>query len=92
MRSKPSPITVITLSPGLLNRNSLSLSFVSKACGSAALPDIFCPGTPLGEIRNDLVCQGIAHIKFNCNAGVVDPNNCVSLLLHSGTIIDLDGL
>lgn len=56
------------------------------------MPDIFCPGTPLGEIHSDLVCQGFAHIKFNCNVSVVDPNNCVSLLLHSGTVIDLDGL
>lgn len=83
---------VITLSPGLLNRISLSLSFVSSACGSAAVPDIFCPGTPLGEIHNDLLCQGLAHIKFNCNVSVVDPNNCVSLLLHPDTVIDLDGL
>lgn len=83
---------VITLSPGLLNRNSLSLSSVSSAPGSAAVPDILCPGTPLGEMHSDLVCQGFARIKFNCNVSVVDLNNCVSLLLHSGTVIDLDGL
>lgn len=47
---------VITLSPGLLSRNSLSLSFVSNAHGSAAVPDIFCPGTPLGENNNNLLC------------------------------------
>lgn len=56
--------------------------FVSRARDRAAVPDIFCPGTLWGKFT--AICQGFAHIKFNCNISVVDPN-CVSLLFHSGT-------
>lgn len=50
---------VVTLSPGLLKKNSLSLSSVSKAPGSAAMPDIFCPGAPLGEISQRSGLPGV---------------------------------
>lgn len=88
----PTNYRVITLYPGLLNRSSLSLSVTSSAGGSAVVPDIFCPGTLQGDIHSDLLCQGYACIKLNCNISVVDPNNYVILLLHSGTVIDLSGL
>lgn len=74
---------VITLSPGLLNGNSVSLSLSAELV--AVLQCLtFSVLEPLAGILSNLLCQGFAHIKFNCNTSVVDPN-CVSLLLHPGT-------